>query len=156
MEQPAQTEGRDATLWLLGLPLAVVAATLTLLLLFSAVVDVERNERDLLFFLFLVASFGVPSAIIAHALNKRRQRGVAYYTLAGAAAGQIGFAALIMLLIWADGRQDIVASFENMTWSKAAKLTAETIALAWPGAPAGLAGGLVFGAFAKWASKGAA
>jgi hypothetical protein len=40
-----------------------------------------------------------------------------------------------------------------MTWPKAAQLAELTASLAWPGALAGLAGGTIFGAIARWADS---
>jgi hypothetical protein len=148
----AHDEGREAILWLIGLPLAVIVATLTLLGLLSAILDADYNNRNLLLSLALVGSFGVLSASIARARSKRRGS-LTYYVVAGAAAGLIGFATLVVILIWADGRQDIVHSIATMTWTKAAKLTEQTATLAWPGAIAGLVGGAIFGLFARWADQ---
>jgi hypothetical protein len=152
--EPAHNEGREAILWLIGLPLAVIAATLTLLALLSAVVEVDHGNRDIILGLALAGGFGLPSALIARARAKGRGT-LRYYALAGTVAGLIGFALLITASIWADGRQDIVSSIATMTWTKAAKLAAEVATLAWPGAIAGLAGGTIFGGFARWADNGA-
>lgn len=148
----AHNEGREAILWAIGLPLAVVAATLTLLVLLSAALDSGYNNRNVFMALLLAGSFGVPSALIARARAKGRGS-LTYYAIAGTIAGLIGFTVLVVVLIWADGRQDIVNSIATMTWSKAAKLAVEVASLAWPGPLAGLAGGTIFGLFARWADK---
>ncbi len=152
MEDRAHNEGRLALLWAVGLPLAIVTATLTLSgAIFGSVPYDGHSTRDPFAPLLLVAGFGLPSALIARVLNKRGSW--LYYALAGAVAGIIGFSILIVVLIWAEGGRHILTIIAELTWTKVATLALHLPAMAWPGAIAGLAGGAIFGAFASWADR---
>lgn len=155
MEQRAHSEGRELVLWLVGMPLAVVAASVVLLGLISTAVGVDHNMQDLLFSLVLVGAIGVPSALIARRMRKHRKASRTYFALAGAVVGFIGFAALALVLIWAEGGDDMFTVLANATWWGAARTAKLTATIAWPGAVAGLAGGIVFGVFARWADQNA-
>jgi hypothetical protein len=148
-----RSDQREVILWAIGMPLAVIAATLTLLALLSAAVGVQHGNRDILLGLVLVGGFGVPSALIARTLRKRRPARVVYYVVCGTLAGFIGLALLAAVLMWAEGRQDAAALLAQMTWSKAARAAHLASTIAWPGALAGFIGGGIFGAFANWADS---
>ena len=151
MEQRARNEGRELVLWLVGMPLAVTAASVTLLALLSAInPHRDYGVSDLPLTLLMVAGFGLPVALIARAMRQHRPTSWMYFALTGAAAGFIGFAALAVLLIWAEGSEDMFTAIAGATWHGAARVARLTVTIAWPGALAGLAGGIVFGAFAKW------
>ena len=151
MEQRAHNEERELVLWLVGMPLAIAAASATLLGLLPAI-NPHRDYgfSDLPPILLLVAGFGLPAALIARAMRRRRASSWTYFALTGAAAGFIGIAALAVLLIWAEGSEDMLTAIASATWHGATQVARLTVTIAWPGAIAGLAGGLVFGAFAKW------
>jgi hypothetical protein len=150
MEERARSEGRELVLWLVGMPLAVVVATVTLSALVSAMNPYSEAARAPFAPLPMVVAFGLPSAIIARALRWRRASRWTYFALAGAVAGFIGFAALAVVLIWAEGSEDLFTAIAGATWLGAARVAWLTVTIAWPGAIAGLAGGGVFGVFAKW------
>ena len=150
MEEPVRSEGRELFLWLVGMPLAVVVATVTLSALVSAINPYSETVRNPLAPLWMVVVFGLPSAIVARAIRWRRASSLTYFALAGAVAGFTGFAALALVLIWADGSEDLFTAIAGATWLGAARLARLTVTIAWPGAIAGLAGGGVFGVFAKW------
>ena len=155
MVEQALSERREVVLWLVGMPLAALAATVTLSALVSAVNPVSGAAHNLFAPLPLVAAFGLPAALIARAMRRHRPGSVTYFALTGAAAGFIGAAALAVLLIWAEGSEDMFTAIAGATWHGAARVARLTVMIAWPGAPAGLAGGTVFGAFARWADQNA-
>lgn len=156
MEQRAHNEERELVLWLVGMPLAIAAASVTLLGLLPAInPHRDYGVSDLPPTLLLVAGFGLPAALIARAMRRRRASNWMYFALTGATAGFIGFAALAVLLIWAEGSEDMFTAITGATWRGAARVARLTITIAWPGALAGLTGGIVFGAFAHWADQNA-
>jgi hypothetical protein len=154
METRARSEGRELVLWLVGMPLTVAVATVTLSALVSATNPYSEAARNPFAPLWMVAAFGLPSAVIARALRWRRAGSWTYFALAGALAGFTGFAALAVVLIWAEGSDDLFTAIAGATWLGAARVARLTVTMAWPGAIAGLAGGIVFGFFAKWADDG--
>lgn len=154
MESQARNERREALLWLVGMPLAVLAAAVALLAILSAINPYrDYGMSDLPLTLLLVAAFGLPSALVARAIGRRRLTGWTYFALAGAASGFIGFAALAALLLWAEGSKDLFTVITGATWSKAARVVWLTATLAWPGAIAGFCGGTMFGVVAKWIDR---
>lgn len=151
MGERTNPEQREAILWAVGLPLAVVAATMTLLALLSHITGQSYSSGDLTFLLLVVSIYGLPAALLARRFKPRLTGSITYHALAGTVAGFAGLAIVAVVLIWAEGGKDAYTALAEATWRTWIRVGGLTAAIAWPGALAGLAGGTVFGVFANWA-----